>query len=110
MSGQRSVRSCGRGCGRPYRIGFGSEEPKRRAGDQVTLVVEGVVDGGVGGEESLGGTLGLELLLFAFPSSYRGKLQPFAPPNPPHSQEFRDKLALTDSTIGRSSRVEVGVI
>ena len=73
-------------------------------------MVEGVVDGGVGGEESLGGTLGLELLLFAFPSSYRGKLQPFAPPNPPHSQEFRDKLALTDSTIGRSSRVEVGVI
>jgi hypothetical protein len=35
----------------------------------VTLNIEGVVDGGVGGEESLGRTLRFEFLLFVFPSS-----------------------------------------
>jgi hypothetical protein len=36
------------------------------------LYIEGVVDGGVGGEESLGGALGLEPLLLAFSSSDDG--------------------------------------
>ena len=54
MSGQGDDRSCRRGGSDPRRVGLGSEETKRGAGDQVTLVVEGVVDGGVGGEESLG--------------------------------------------------------
>ncbi len=37
----------------------------------MTLDVEGVVDRGVGGEEALGGSLGLEALLLAFSSSDR---------------------------------------
>lgn len=43
-----------RGGSRPSAIGRGSEEAKRGSGDQVTLDVEGIVDGGVGGEEPLG--------------------------------------------------------
>jgi len=35
-------------------MGFGSEETKRGSADQVALRIEGVVDGGVGGEKYLG--------------------------------------------------------
>jgi hypothetical protein len=38
-----------------------AEAAKGRAADEVRLGVEGVVDGGVSGEEALGGGLGLEL-------------------------------------------------
>jgi hypothetical protein len=35
-------------------VGFGSEEAKCGPADEVTLYVEGVVDGGVGGKKPLG--------------------------------------------------------
>src|SRR5215207_3371097 len=41
------------------------------AGDQMTLDVEGIVDGGVRGEKSLSGAGGLEPLHLALPSSHR---------------------------------------
>ena len=37
----------------PRVIGFDSEETKGRSADQVSLIVENVVDGGVGGKEPL---------------------------------------------------------
>ena len=43
-------------------MSFASEAAQVGAADQVGLGVEGVVDGGVGGEEPLGGALGLEPL------------------------------------------------
>ena len=53
----------------PCHIGFGSEETKGGSANHVTLKIEGVVDGGVGGEESLGGTLRFEFLLPSLASS-----------------------------------------
>ena len=43
------------GCGRrpPILEGFASEEAERAAGDKMALDVEGVVDGGVSGQEPL---------------------------------------------------------
>ena len=38
----------------PNAIGIGSEEAKCGSADQVTLRIEGVVESGVGGKESLG--------------------------------------------------------
>jgi len=35
-------------------MGFGSEGPRRATGDEVTLDVEGVVNGRMSGEEALG--------------------------------------------------------
>jgi hypothetical protein len=59
------LRSCNDGRRLPYQIGSDAEEVKRRSADHVTLEVEGVVDGGVGGKEPLGKRLRFELLLFA---------------------------------------------
>ena len=42
------------GGGRPRCVSVGAEAPKRWAADQVTLGVEGIVDGGMGGEKALG--------------------------------------------------------
>jgi len=38
----------------PLIVSFGPEQAERRAGDQVALDVESVVDGGVAGQETLG--------------------------------------------------------
>ena len=60
LSGQgrgepRPAARSGRGRRRdPSAIGFGSEETKCGSADQVSLSVEGVVNGGVGGKKSLG--------------------------------------------------------
>ena len=40
--------------GLPIGVRFGSEGPQRATGDQMRLNVEGVVDGGMGGQEALG--------------------------------------------------------
>ena len=40
----------------PLLSGRGSEEAQRPSGDQMALEIEGVVDGGVGGEKTLGGS------------------------------------------------------
>jgi hypothetical protein len=45
---------CRDGRRRPRQIGFGSEETKGGSADHMTLKIEGVVDGGVSGEEPLG--------------------------------------------------------
>jgi transposase len=47
-------RSCGRGRCRPRRLGLGPELPEGGSADQMALDVEGIVDGGMGGEEPLG--------------------------------------------------------
>ena len=47
-------RLCSGGRRHPNVICVGSEETKGRAANQVSLEVEEVVDGGVGGEEPLG--------------------------------------------------------
>ena len=49
---------------------LGSEEPQRRARDEMALKVEGVVDGGVHAEKPLGGASRLEPLHFALSSSH----------------------------------------
>src|SRR5438105_9419886 len=49
---------------------FGSEDPQRGSGDEVALQVEGIVDGGVHAEETLGGSSRLEALLLALSSSH----------------------------------------
>ena len=72
------LRLCSDGRRLPCQIGFGSEEAKGRSADHVTLKIEGVVDGGVGGKKSLGGSLRLELLLFALPSS-NGQMRVLGP-------------------------------
>jgi hypothetical protein len=38
----------------PIGVRFGSEGPQRATGDQMRLNVEGVMDGGMGGQEALG--------------------------------------------------------
>jgi hypothetical protein len=47
-------RSCGRGRCRPRRLCLGPELPEGGSADQMALDVEGIVDGGMGGEEPLG--------------------------------------------------------
>ena len=54
MEQGRALRSCSHGRHLPCQIGFGSEETKCGSADQVALRIEGVVDGGVGREKSLG--------------------------------------------------------
>src|SRR5437016_3685586 len=49
---------------------FGSEDPQRGSGDEVALQVEGIVDGGVHAEETLGRSSRLEALLLALSSSH----------------------------------------
>ena len=46
--------SCRHGGGRPRLVGLGAQGSKSGSGDQMGLEVEGVVDGGVAGEEPLG--------------------------------------------------------
>ena len=48
------LRLCSDGRRLPCQNGFRSEESKSRSANHVTLKIEDVVDGGVGGEESLG--------------------------------------------------------
>ena len=40
----------------PLVSGHSAEEAQRRSGDQMALEIEGVVDGGMGGEKTLGGS------------------------------------------------------
>src|SRR5205823_14195904 len=49
----------------PLRCRFGSEDPQRRPGDEMALIVERVVDGSVHAEEALGGCSRLEPLHLA---------------------------------------------
>src|SRR5882757_11401653 len=49
---------------------FGSEDPQCGSGDEVALQIEGIVDGGVHAEETLGRSSGLEALLLALSSSH----------------------------------------
>ena len=50
------IQSGGGGCVLPLLRSRGSEEAQRRSGDQMALEIEGIVDGGVGGEKTLGGS------------------------------------------------------
>ena len=50
---------------------LGSEDPQRRARDEMALEVEGVVNGGVHAEKTMDGTSRLEPLHFALASSHR---------------------------------------
>lgn len=50
---------------------LGTKAAEGVSADQVSLGVEGVVDGGVGGEETLGGSLALEQLHLSLSSSDR---------------------------------------
>jgi hypothetical protein len=49
---------------------FGSEDPKRRPRDEMSLMVEGVVDGGMDVEKPLRGSRRLEPLHLALPSPH----------------------------------------
>jgi len=68
---QLSVRSGGAHCALPYSHRFSAELAHCSAGGQVTLDVEGVVDGGVGGEKLLRGSRRLEALHAPLPLSHR---------------------------------------
>lgn len=59
-------------------MGLGAEAPKGRAAGQVLLGIEGVVDGGVCGEEALSGRLGFEALHLSL-SSPDGEMAVFSP-------------------------------
>ena len=50
---------------------LGSEDPERRARDEMALKVEGVVDGGVYAEKTLGRSSRLKSLHFVLPPSHR---------------------------------------
>src|SRR5918997_1038828 len=63
--------SCRRRRRMPLRHGLRAADPKRAAGDQVALDVEGVVGGGVHGDEALGGAGRLEALHLPLPSAER---------------------------------------
>jgi hypothetical protein len=63
-----TLMSRARGGRRSRPMGLRPEQAKGGSTDQVGLGIEGVVDNGMGGEESLGGALGLELLLLPFSS------------------------------------------
>ena len=52
-------------------MGLGPELAEGRSADQMGLEIEDVIDGRVGGEESLGGSSGLEFLLLSLPSPDR---------------------------------------
>jgi hypothetical protein len=54
----------------PLRRRFGSEDPQRRPGDEMALMVERIVDGGVHAEEALGGSCRLEPLHLALSPSH----------------------------------------
>src|SRR6188472_458823 len=67
----RDARSRGRDRIPPSVRRLGAEDPQRRARDEMTLEVEGVVDGGVHAKKPLGGASRLEPLHFALSSSHR---------------------------------------
>ncbi len=93
---------------RPCCIRLSAKVAKGRAADQVTLNVEGVVDRGVGGEESLGGGLGFEALLLPFSSSDR-QMEVFDPivlPQPTRAvnlgqAKFSKRGAVRRQAVGR---------
>jgi len=67
----RNTRSrCGNSIPPQFR-GLDSENPERRARDKMALKVEGVVDGGVHAEKTLGGARRLKALHFVLSSSHR---------------------------------------
>src|SRR5918912_2508326 len=82
--GWSAPRSGGCRCSPPLLEGRGSEAAERGAGDQVALKVEEVVDGGVAGEEALGGAGRLEALHLALSSPGRlvRILRPIVPSPP----------------------------
>jgi hypothetical protein len=63
---------------------FGSEGAQRAAGDEMALQVEGVVDGGMGGEKALSGSWRLEALKLSFsPPDWQVRvLRPIILPQP----------------------------
>mgnify|MGYP001117755677 CR=1 FL=1 len=63
-------------CGTPRRQGARSHLTHVPAFGEMRLRIEGVVNGGMGGEKSLGGLLGFEPLLLSF-SSADGKMRVF---------------------------------
>ena len=67
------------------------ELAKGRSADEVGLEIEDVVDGGVGGEESLGGSSGLEFLLLSLASSdwQMRVLRPIVLPHPSWSMAIQ---------------------
>ena len=70
-SAKRNTRSrCGNRIA-PLICGLGSEDPERRARDEMALEVERVVNGGVHAEKMLGGASRLEALHLALSSSHR---------------------------------------
>ena len=50
---------------------FGSEDPERRARDEITLKIESVMDGGMHAKEAVGGSSRFEALHLALSSSHR---------------------------------------
>ena len=49
----RGLSSCRVGRAAPLRRRLGSEDPKRRPGDEMALEVEGIVDGGMNAQKTL---------------------------------------------------------
>jgi hypothetical protein len=70
-SGAGRRASCSRRCCVPLRHRLGSEATPRRAGKQMTLDIEDVVDGGVGREKALRGSSRFEPLQLALSSADR---------------------------------------
>jgi len=68
--GQGLIRSHAAATASNHRCRFGSEDPQRRPGDEMRLVVERIVDGGVHAEEALGGCCRLEALHLALSPSH----------------------------------------
>jgi hypothetical protein len=73
----------------------------------VTLKIESVVDGAVGGNEALSVALGLESLHFSLPSS-NGEMRVFDPVVVAQSAGFVPLLALQNLQRGRVGRQSVG--
>jgi len=65
------ISSRSRTCTFPYIERFSAEDLEPASIEEMTLNVEGIVDGGVDIEKSLGGCGGLESLHFSLTSSYR---------------------------------------
>jgi hypothetical protein len=70
IESQTRQASCRRDSTLPLCGSFGSEDPQCGSGDEVALQIEGIVDGGVHAEETLGRSSGLEALLLALSSSH----------------------------------------
>ena len=88
---------------------LGSEDPERRARDEMVLKVEGVVNGSVHAEKTLGGASRLEPLHFALSSSHR-LMRVFCPIARPQSLlmrtvQSRDRGSIWASTGGSAAAV-----